>query len=96
MRQLITRIHDDLHARLKEAAAHEGRSMNALVIEALERATGRNADQRAIVRRRARESGLLVVPAQPGRPTPRRDVIESTRGVGRAVSEALADERDAS
>jgi antitoxin FitA len=96
MRQLITRIQDDLHARLKAAAAHEGTSMNALVIEALERATGRDLDQRAVVRRRARESGMLVVPPQPDRSTSRHDVIESTRGVGTAVSAALAEERGAS
>jgi antitoxin FitA len=96
MRQLITRIHDDLHARLKEVAAYEGTSMNALVIEALERATGRDVDRRAIVRRRAREAGVLVVPARPGRSTPRHDLIESTRGVGGAVSAALADERGTS
>jgi antitoxin FitA len=31
MRQLIARIDDDLHRRLKERAAREGRSLNDLV-----------------------------------------------------------------
>ncbi|UOZ07642.1 toxin-antitoxin system HicB family antitoxin [Amycolatopsis sp. WQ 127309] len=35
MKQLITRIDDELHARLKARAEAEGRSMNDLVTEAL-------------------------------------------------------------
>lgn len=96
MRQLITRIDDDLHARLKAVAEAAGRSVNALVVEALERATAMPVDERTTVRRRAREAGMLVVPPRPERVRPRDQVIGSTRGGGRAVGEALAAERDVS
>lgn len=96
MRQLITRIDDDLHSRLKAAAQAAGRSVNALVVEALERATGTPVDPRAAVRQRARDAGMLVVPPVPARVAPRGQVIEATRGVGPAVGEALAAERASS
>lgn len=54
MRQLITRLDDDLHARLKARAQAEGRSVNALVVEALERVTGAPVDARAALRQRGR------------------------------------------
>jgi len=45
-RQLISRIDDALHARLKARAAADGRSMNGVVVEALEVAVG-GKDERA-------------------------------------------------
>lgn len=96
MRQLITRIDDDLHARVKAAAQAAGRSVNALVVEALERATGTPVAPRAALRERARDAGLLVMPPVAGRVDPREHVIASTRGAGTAVGDALAAERDAS
>ena len=59
MKQLIARIDDNLHARLKARAAAEGRTLNALVAEALEAAAA--SDPRAGAsaspgRRRARRA----------------------------------------
>jgi antitoxin FitA len=92
MRQLIARIDDLLHRRLKERAAAQGRSMNALVTELLE--NGIEApDARALLRSRVKASGLLVT-HQPEGPAPSMDELEElTRGAGTAVSEALAAER---
>ena len=91
MKQLIARIDDDLHARLKARAAAEGRSLNALVAEALElaAASGRRADIRA----RARSAGLLVVPALPAGTGHRERVLRATRGAGTAASDALSADR---
>ena len=88
------------HARLKEQAQTEGRSVNALVIEVLKQATGGSVDRRAAIRRRARGAGVLVVPsaipdATDGTPS-RNEVIAATRGAGTTVSDALAMERDGS
>jgi plasmid stability protein len=92
MKQMITRLDDDLHARLKAQAAVEERSMNDLVVEALigklDAATTRRA-----VRERARSTGRLVVPEPADEASDRDEVIASTRGLGDAVSTALAEER---
>jgi plasmid stability protein len=91
-RQLITRLDDDLHARLRERAAAEGRSVNALVVEILaaEVAPG---SRRERLRRRARAAGWLIVPPRPDRAPSWEAVEEATRGAGTAVSEALEAER---
>ena len=59
VRQLITRIDEDLHRRLKERARDEGRSLNALVTQILEEAVP-DESPRARLRRRLRERGMLV------------------------------------
>ena len=92
VRQLITRIDDDLHQRLKRRAAEQDRSLNDLVTAILAAAVD---DDTASVRRRIEHSGLRVLPPSPALARPRDLVIERQRGAGRAVSEALADERDA-
>ena len=92
MRQVITRVEDELHARLKEAAAARGMSVNAFVVDALAVAVG-DATKREIVRRRAEATGLRVVPPAPDE-TPSWDEVEAAGAeAGTAVSEALADER---
>lgn len=93
MRQLLTRIDDALHARLKERAAAEQRSVNSLVTEVLENAVSQpRARQR--LKDRLRAEGRLVVPPQPKGPVPSRDeVIAATRGWGTAVSEELERQR---
>lgn len=90
MRQLITRIDDDLHARLKARAAAEGRSMNALVQDLLAHELPPESP-REWVRRRAEAAGIrIVVPPLPEGPVPTRDeAIAMTRGAGRAGSEGL-------
>jgi plasmid stability protein len=92
MRQLITRIDDDLHERLKARAASEGRSVNALVVEVLSAAAEQN--EREALRARLSRRGRLVVPPQPAA-TDRAAALEATRGAGSAVSEALEAERSA-
>lgn len=92
MKQLIARIDDRLHARLKERARIEGRSMNALVVEALEEAAP-ELSPREQLRARLRAAGRLVEPPRPTRPVlSREEAIALTRGLGTAASEAL--ERD--
>jgi plasmid stability protein len=93
-KQLITRIDEELHRKLKERAKIEGRSLNAIVVEALEAKVVTN--ERELVRTKLRAAGLLVEPKPgPVHPLDRDAVIESTRGVGRAVSEALQANRRA-
>lgn len=92
MKQLITRIDDDLHRRLKERAAAQDRSLNDLVRAVLEAALD---DPTATLRRRISASGLRVVPARPVAAPSREAVIEGMRGRGAALSEALAADRDA-
>ena len=92
MRQLITRIDDDLHRRLKQRAASEDRSVNALVTELLRRAVS-GQDERDLVRARMRALGLQAHIPRPRRVPSRDDAIKSTRGMGTAASEALAAER---
>jgi plasmid stability protein len=92
MRQLITRVDDELHARLKDRAASEGRSVNDLVVELLTAAVD---SPRTALRRRLARRSLLLVP-EPPRPVPGRNrALAATRGAGSSASAALADERGA-
>jgi plasmid stability protein len=92
VKQLITRIDDQLHRQLKALAAREGRSVNALVTDLLSRGVSAN-DERATVRARAETAGLRVEPELDRKPPSRRQAIAATRGSGRAASEALASDR---
>lgn len=92
MKQLITRVDEELHARLKARAAAEGRSLNALVTELL-RAGLIEGDDRAQVRARIEATGLGAVPRRPRRAPSRDAAIRATRGAGTAASEALEAER---
>jgi antitoxin FitA len=94
VKQMITRLDDELHARLKAQAAAEDRSMNDLVVEALASRLD-VATTRRSVRERARTTGRLVVPETTGEAPDRDEVIAATRGLGNAVSTALAQERSA-
>jgi plasmid stability protein len=91
VKQLIARIDDDLHRRLKQRAAEQDRSLNDLVSTVLAAAV---EDDGASVRRRIERSGLRVVPPRPAGAPLREDVIRSLEGVGRPVSEALTADRD--
>ena len=90
VRQLITRIDDDLHERLKARVAAEGRSMNAYVTDVLARAV-RSGNDTSIHEQMAR-AGLLVAPPRPASAPTLDDVLALTRRAGTAASEAL--ERD--
>lgn len=94
MKQISVRLDDDLHRKLKERAEIEKRSVTSVVAEAIEDLVRTN--ERALVRAKLREAGLLdeSLPA-PAHPVDVDAAIESTRGWGTAVSEALAAERNA-
>ncbi|MGH9039988.1 MAG: FitA-like ribbon-helix-helix domain-containing protein [Acidimicrobiia bacterium] len=92
MRQLIARIDDDLHERLKARAAAEGRSLNSLVAEVL--AVAAAGHDRSSVRARLERRGKRVVPDPPRRVPSRVAALRATRGAGAAVSTALDADRD--
>jgi plasmid stability protein len=92
MRQMITRVDEELHARLKERAAAEGRSINELVVQALTAALDDAGGKRA-VRERARATGRLVVPEPPAETPHDQKVVAAGRELGDAVSAALGEER---
>jgi plasmid stability protein len=94
MRQMITRLDDELHARLKAQAAAENRSVNDLVIGVLAAALD-GTTSRWAVRERARATGRLVVPEPPPDRPHHQDAVDATRGFGDAVSSALERERSA-
>ena len=91
---MIARVDDELHARIKERAIAEGRSINEFVIEALIRAL-EGSTARRTVRERARATGRLVLPDPPAGTPSWRDVEVISRDFGTAVSEALEVERSA-
>src|SRR5438128_810970 len=76
MRQLITRIDDDLHHRLKRRAAVEGRSLNAMVSDILRRAVVAH-DQRELVRARLRALGRLAFVPRPRKAPSRRAALRT-------------------
>ncbi|SDQ83337.1 toxin-antitoxin system HicB family antitoxin [Actinopolyspora saharensis] len=92
MRQLIARVDDELHRRLKAKASSENRSLNELVTEALSRVVDGSASLRT-VRQRARSSGMLVE-VEGTDQAPDLDELEAeTRGFGRGVGQALEADR---
>lgn len=95
MKQLIARVDERLHQRLKTRAAAEGRSMNAVVNDLLDRGlTG--TDEQARLDSHLRAKGMLVIPPAPrAKLRSRAEVIGATEGWGTAVSEALEAERNA-
>ena len=60
VRQLLVRLDDDLHTALRERAAAEGRSVNALVREVLGAAIEGRAGRREHLRRKAARAGVLA------------------------------------
>jgi hypothetical protein len=92
VRQLIARIDDALHARVKDCAHSEGVSMNSFVTRALQAAVT-SGDARAELRNRLREAGYLAeLRVSPAAPT-REDVIAQLRGASDVVLEALEGSR---
>ncbi|OXM61549.1 MULTISPECIES: toxin-antitoxin system HicB family antitoxin [Amycolatopsis] len=88
MRQMITRIDDELHARVKAKAEAEGRSVNEFVTELLKAAVDR-PESRAERKRRLLAEGKIVSFAPEG-PVPTREQLDEVlKGSGTAVSEAL-------
>ena len=94
VRQVITRVEEELHARLKDAAAARGISVNAFVVDALTAAVG-TTTARETVRRRAEAAGKRVIPPAPDETPSWDEVVAVGVEAGTAVSEALAEERAA-
>jgi plasmid stability protein len=88
VKQLITRIDDELHARLKARAEAEGRSMNDLVTEAL-RGVVAKTETRAEWKRRLIAEGKVITFDTEGEAPGHDELEELSRGWGTAVSEAL-------
>ena len=96
MKQLLLRVPEDLHRRLAARAAREGRSVNAVATEMLDAAADAdNGDRRAQLRAAAAAAGTLrQVAAHPAGTDRRRQIIESTRGLGPQIDRLLDHERD--
>ena len=92
VRQLLARIDDDLHRRLKRRAAAEGRSLNAMVNEILRDAVARENGP-DLLRARLKALGRLADVPRPRKALSRNAAIALTRGAGDAVSRALAEDR---
>jgi plasmid stability protein len=92
VQQLITRIDQELHRRLKQRAAAEGRSVNAMVVDILRSAVHAH-DERELVRARIRALGRRARVPRPRRVPSREAISALTRGLGTAASDALAAER---
>jgi plasmid stability protein len=99
MKQLLLRVPEDLHRRIRARAAREGRSMNAVAGAMLDAAT--DADLSAPptpqerLRARARALGMLSeVPARPVSKAERDRIIASTRGIGRVLDRIIAEDRE--
>ena len=91
VKQLITRLDDELHARLKARAAEEGRSLNDLIVEALSALVSKPLT-RSEFREQLRRTGRLVEFNDVVRPDP-KIVRAAWASGGRAVIEALEAER---
>jgi predicted transcriptional regulator len=95
MRQLIARIDERLHERLKRVAKREGRSVNSIVIESLTRTVDELDRPETAQEWKARmiAEGRVVVPPEPDGPgLSREELLELSREWGSAISEQL--ERD--
>jgi antitoxin FitA len=88
VKQLISRIDDELHALLKARAAAEGRSLNDLVAASLWAVVRQTETPRQRKERLLAEGKLVSF--QPDGEAPGHDELEKrSRGWGTAVSEAL-------
>ena len=88
MKQLITRVPDDVLERCKQKAKAEGVSMNTFVNRLLAQAA--EADERsAELDRRIAAAGLTVRVTPSMQPPGLDKALELTRGAGSALSEAL-------
>ncbi|MFJ1760647.1 FitA-like ribbon-helix-helix domain-containing protein [Amycolatopsis sp. NPDC088138] len=88
MKQLITRIDDELHARLKARAEAEGRSMNDLVTEALLEVVAHTESHADWKQRLILDGRIAHVEPPEGVPT-LDEIEELSRGWGTTVTEAL-------
>jgi len=95
MRQLITRVDDELHRRLKQKAADEGRSMNSLVTEVLAEAVQDQETPLERIERRAAAAGITLVHVPPPEgPVPTWDELDA-ENKGARISDLIERDRAA-
>ena len=96
MKQLLLRVPDEIHRRLKARAAQAGRSINAVATEILDASVdAETGDRRSRLRARARALGVLQeTPSVPVSAARRRRIIATTRGTGPILDQLLVAERD--
>lgn len=106
MKQLLLRIDDDVHARLRERARRENRSINAIAGDILAvAATVDPESPRDRLKLRAAALGMLATPAQhdaeeAGRTDPSRprvdmdEIARLTAGWGPQVDQIFAEDRE--
>jgi plasmid stability protein len=90
VRQFITRLDEALLVKLKQRAAAEGRSVNALIGEML---ASQLAGESAKAAFRQRAGDRIVIPPQPARVPSWESLRRASKRAGRAVSQALSKER---
>jgi HicB family len=98
VKQLLLRVPEDLHRRIRARAAREGRSMNAVAGAILDSSTDADLGAPPIpqerLRARARALGMLSeVPARPVSKAERDRIIASTRGIGPIVDRLIEEDR---
>jgi plasmid stability protein len=96
MKQLLLRVPDELHRKLADRAARDGRSVNAIATEILDSAV--DADQggrQERLRARAAALGILrAIPASPVSADERARALAQTRGWGPIAGRLIDEERD--
>jgi len=96
MKQLIARIDERLHERLKRVAQREGRSVNSIVIDSLTRTVEELDRPETPQEWKARmiADGRVVVPPEPEGPVlSHEELLEMSRGRGPALSRQLDRDR---
>ncbi|WP_033293817.1 FitA-like ribbon-helix-helix domain-containing protein [Amycolatopsis jejuensis] len=88
MKQLITRVDDELHARLKARAEAEGRSMNDLVTEAL-RGVVQQVESRAEWKRRLIDEGKIAYVEPPAQVASLDEIENFSSGWGATIGDYL-------
>jgi hypothetical protein len=107
VKQLLLRVPEDLHRRIRARAAREGRSMNAVASAMLDACTDADLGSRLPgtpptpptpqerLRARARALGMLSeVPARPMSKAERDRIIDSARGIGKVLDRIIAEDRE--
>jgi HicB family len=101
VKQLLLRVPEDLHRRIRARAAREGRSMNAVAGAILDASADDDLGSpptpltpQERLRARARALGMLSeVPARPVSKAERDRIIASTRGIGPIVDRLIDEDR---
>ena len=96
MRQLLARVDDALHERVKAKARLQQCTMNDVVVRALEEATQDLLEEGERLLQVLDAYDLLAPPPKiPASDVPTlEDLLQRNQGSGTALSDALAEERD--